>query len=78
MQVDAPPHHQAATPMTLSSPSSSSSAVLAAKGDRLRSLLFGAEHAERSGDLAESQVRSFCVRREKREGGLRFRFSSFR
>ena len=58
MQVDAPPHHQATTttPMMLSSSSSSSAAVLAAKGERLRSLLFGAEHAERSGDLAGAQV----------------------
>ena len=39
------------------SSSSSSAAVLAAKGERLRSLLFGAEHAERSGDLAGAQVR---------------------
>ena len=57
MQVDA----HATTPMLLSpsaAASSSSAAVLAAKGERLRSLLFGAEHAERSGDLAGAQV---CV-----------------
>lgn len=60
MQVDAPPlptHQATTTPMMLSSSSASSSAaVLAAKGERLRSLLFGAEHAERSGDLAGAQV----------------------
>jgi len=61
MQVDAPPlAHQATTPM-LVSPSSSSAASAAAaadaaKGERLRALLFGAEHAERAGDLAGAQV----------------------
>ena len=64
MQVDAPSPH----PMHSSSSSSSSAAVLAAKGERLRSLLFGAEHAERSGDLAGAQVR---VERET-ERRLRF------
>jgi len=53
MQVDASSPH----PMHSPSSSSSSAAVLAAKGERLRSLLFGAEHAERSGDLAGAQVR---------------------
>lgn len=70
MQVDAPSPH----PMHSSSSSSSSAAVLAAKGERLRSLLFGAEHAERSGDLAGAQVR---VEREKERQRGGCVFSSF-
>ena len=70
MQVDAPSPH----PMHSSSSSSSSAAVLAAKGERLRSLLFGAEHAERSGDLAGAQV-SVEREKERQRGGCVF--SSF-
>ena len=61
MQVDAPPlAHQATTPMLVSPSSSSAASAVAAadaaKGERLRALLFGAEHAERAGDLAGAQV----------------------
>ena len=83
MQVDAPPlptHQATTTPMMLShsSPSSSSSAaVLAAKGERLRSLLFGAEHAERSGDLAGAQVSGKKERRERLSSSSDCVFFSF-
>lgn len=80
MQVDAPPlAHQATTPM-LVSPSSSSAASAAAaadaaKGERLRALLFGAEHAERAGDLAGAQV---SEKERERGKGVFFDNSLFR
>lgn len=52
----------APTSMLQSPCSKGESSSLAAKGDRLRALLFGAEHAERNGDLPGAQV---SWRREK-------------